>query len=90
MAPLGCFLFADLFRYHNDVMRVESLAKTFSRHFAGIVLLLLVYFKHKHKQHEARSIVNNKHTRTHTKKRIRINNGQQYSLASLGCGDMAG
>ena len=47
LAPLGCFLFANLFRYHNDVMSVESLKR---RHFraisAGILLLLLVYFRH--------------------------------------------
>ena len=27
LAPLGCFLFADLFRYHNDVMCVELLKR---------------------------------------------------------------
>ena len=45
----------------------------------------------KHKQHEARSIVNNKHTHTQKKeKTISINNGQQYSPASLGYADMTG
>ena len=43
----------------------------------------------KHKQHETRSIVNNKHTQK-KKKSISINNGQQYSQASLGYADMAG
>ena len=34
LAPLGCFLFADLFRYHNDVKCFESLsANTLLRHF---------------------------------------------------------
>ena len=92
LAPLGCFLFADLFRYRNDVMCVES-----PKHKDIFAPFLLVYYYYcyywfishtsdKYKQHKARSIVNNKHTH---KKRISINNGQQCSLASLGYADMA-
>ena len=72
LASLGCFLFADLCRYHNDVMCVESLKR--KDIFAPFLLIYYYYYylfisdtSGKHKQHEARSIVNNKHT--HTKKK---------------------
>ena len=90
LAPLGCFLFADLFCYHNVVMCVESLKR--KDIFAPFLLVCYYYLfisdtSGKHKQHEARSIVNNKHTH---KNRISIKNGQQYSVASLRYADTAG
>ena len=93
LAPLGCFLFADLFRYHNNVMCVESLKR--KDIFAPFLRVYYYYYlsisdtSGKHKQHEARSIVNNQHTKQ-KEKRISINNGQQCSLASLGYANTAG
>ena len=69
-------------------MCVESLKR--KDIFAPFLLVYYYYYlfisdtSGKHKQHEARSIVNNKQTH----KKIGINNGQQYSLASLGYADM--
>ena len=71
LAPLECFLFADLFRYYNDVRCVEALKR--KDIFTPFLLIYYYYYlfisdtSGKHKQHDARSIVNNKHT--HTKKK---------------------
>ena len=43
LVPLGCFLFADLFRYHNDIMCVESLKR--KDIFAPFLLVYYYYYR---------------------------------------------
>ena len=44
LAPLGCFLFVDLFRYHKNVKCFESLEREYT--FAPFLLAIRIFSQH--------------------------------------------